>query len=316
MRILVTGGTGFIGQSLCQSLTGSGHEVVVLTRHPQRQPPRPRTTYLSWETSAWQHAVGEVDAVVNLAGEPLVDGRWSLRRKLQLWESRVGTTHRLIGTMAVLPKRPAVLINASAVGYYGPQAPAGRSGGPRQGDAALTESDPPGKGFLADLCREWEAQARRAEPLGVRVVRLRIGVVLSADGGALAKMVPTFRWFVGGPLGSGRQWMSWIHRDDVVGLLRWALESPQVRGAVNATAPEPTTMRELARTLAAILRRPSWAPVPAFILRILLGEVADVLLTGQRVVPAAALSQGYTFRYPHLQQALAACLGVPGVVRQ
>ena len=297
MKLLVTGGTGFIGRPLCESLTQDGHELLVLTRRLQQQPPRPRVTFLPWDTSEWQHRIGDMDAIINLAGEPLAARRWTPRQKLRLWESRVASTHRLISTLAVLPQRPAVLVNASAIGYYG-----------AQGDATLTEADPPGRGFLADLCREWEAQARRAEPLGLRVVRLRLGVVLAADGGALEKMVPPFRWFMGGPLGSGRQWMSWIHRDDAIGLIRWALESPQVAGAVNATAPEPVTMRELASGLGRALRRPSWAPVPSFVLKALLGDMADVVVTGQRVVPETAKRQGYAFRYSQLPQAHAACL--------
>lgn len=300
MKVLVTGGTGFIGRALCQSLVERGHELVVLTRRPDAQPSLPRTTFLSWATDEWQHARGGVDGILNLAGESIVAKRWTPRQKLKLWESRVGTTRWLVDTIAALPHKPTVLINASAIGYYGPR-----------GDEELTETDSPGGGFLADLCRAWEAEAQRAEQLGVRVVRLRIGLVLALDGGALAKMVPPFRAFIGGPLGSGRQWVSWVHRDDVIRLIDWALSSTNVRGVVNATAPKPVRMHELASTLGHLLRRPSWAPVPAFVLRLMLGEMADLLVTGQRVIPQVALREGYTFRHPQLQQALHACLREP-----
>lgn len=297
MRLLVTGGTGFIGRPLCRSLTGRGHQLIVLTRRPDAQPSRLGMTFLPWDTSAWQEALGEVDGVINLAGEPIAAKRWTTRQKFALRESRIGTTHQLINTMAVLPHKPAVLIHASAIGYYG-----------ARGDEEVTEADTPGRGFLAELCRAWEAEAQRAEPFGVRVVRLRIGVVLAAGGGALGKLVPPFRAFVGGPLGSGRQWVSWIDREDLIGLIDWILNSPSVSGAVNGTAPEPVRMRELAATLGHVLRRPSWAPVPAWLLRLMLGEMADLLLASQRVIPEVALRHGYTFRYPQLRPSLAACL--------
>ncbi len=193
--------------------------------------------------------------------------------------------------------KPAVLINASAIGFYG-----------ARGDEELTENATPSRGFLAEVCQAWETQAQQAEVVGVRVVRLRIGLVLGPGGGALQKMVPPFRCFVGGPLGSGRQWVSWIHRDDVLGLIEWALTSPGVSGAVNATAPRPVTMEAMCRELGAVLHRPSWAPVPAIILRLLLGEMSDLLLTGQRVIPTRALRSGYQFVHPYLNDALTACL--------
>lgn len=217
MKLLVTGGTGFIGRSLCQALIQQGHQLVVVTRHPKAHPSMAGVTFLPWDTSEWQYAIGEVDGIVHLAGESLAARRWNPSRKRQLWDSRIDTTRQLIKAMAVLAKKPAVLIQASAIGYYG-----------ARDDEDLTETAAPGVGFLADLCRAWEAEARRAEALGVRVVRLRLGVVLALGGGALAKLVPPFRSFIGGPLGSGRQWMSWIHRDDVIGLIQWALTSSNV----------------------------------------------------------------------------------------
>ena len=297
MKLLVTGGTGFIGGPLCQVLAQHGHELIVLSRRPERHVSHDGITILPWETSAWQQRAAGCDGIINLAGESLAAKRWTPQQKRLIRESRLETTHRLVSAMVGLPNKPAVFINASAVGYYGACS-----------DEPLTETEPPGHGFLAELCQAWEAEARRAEALGVRVVRLRLGLVLGPGGGALAKMVPPFRLFVGGPLGSGRQWVSWIHRDDVVGLIEWALTTPGVTGAVNATAPSPVTMRALCRSLGQVLHRPSWAPVPSFVLRALLGEMADLLLTGQRVIPAAAERLGYRFQFADVDHALAAAL--------
>ncbi len=298
MKLLVTGGTGFIGRPLCRALTRRGHELLVLTRQANRQAPLAGVTWLSWETAAWRQNVGKVDGVVNLAGESIAGTRWSARQKQLIRESRVQTTRTLVDAIAAQAHTPAVLINASAIGYYG-----------AQGDEELVESDPPGTGFLAETCAAWEAEAKRAEEAGVRVVRLRIGLVLGPGGGALAKMAPPFRACVGGPLGSGRQWISWIHRDDVIGLIEWTLTEPRVSGAVNATAPHPATMRAFCCELGRTLHRPSWAPVPAVALRLLLGEMAELLLTGQRVLPGVPLRLGYTFHHPELAPALASCLG-------
>jgi hypothetical protein len=297
MKIAVTGGTGFIGTPLCRLLLQQGHEVAVATRRPHEAPPAPGVRLVGWDGPAWRQTIGEAGAVVNLAGEPIAGRRWSPRQKARIRESRVGTTRAIVDAIAASPRRPAVLVSGSAVGYYG-----------ARGDERLSEQDAGGTGFLADACREWEAEARRAEALGVRVVRVRTGIVLGPGGGALAKMVPPFRAYVGGPLGSGRQWMSWVHRDDVIGLIAWALASPHVQGAVNATAPEPVTMRDFCATLGQALQRPSWAPVPGPVLRLVLGEMAGMLLTGQRVVPAAAQRAGYRFIAPALLPAIASSL--------
>ena len=298
MQVLVAGGTGFIGAALCRRLAARGHRVVILTRRPDPPPQSNGLPVVSWGASRWQQLLEECDGLVNLAGESITGKRWSTRQKLLIRESRVETTRRLVSAVAVLPKKPGVLVNASAVGFYGPRE-----------DEELDEADAPGHGFLAELCQAWEHEACRAEPLGVRVVRLRIGIVLGLGGGALSKMVPPFRAFLGGPLGSGRQWMSWIHLDDVAGLIEWALTHAEVSGAVNATAPHPVTMHELSQTLGRVLHRPSVAPIPGVVLRLALGEMADMLLTGQRVLPKRAVAQGYAFRYPLLQQALEDCLG-------
>ncbi len=301
MRLLITGGTGFIGTPLCRTLAQHGHELSVLTRRSSPSPPMDRIRFLSLQANEWEPVMAEVDGVVNLAGEPIAGKRWTARQKALMRESRLQMTRRVVRAIDTSRHRPAVLVSASAIGYYGPR-----------GDEALSEDAPPGRGFLAELSQAWEAEARAAERFGVRVVRLRIGIVLGAAGGALAKMVPPFRIFLGGPLGSGRQWMSWIHLGDLIGLIEWSLTHPELSGAVNATSPHPVTMRELCTALARALRRPSWAPVPGFALRLLLGEMADVLLTGQRVIPTAAHRSGFTFRFPELAPALDACLPVRG----
>ena len=299
MKLVITGGTGFIGRPLCETLQQAGHELVVLTRTP-RPGPNARIRFVVWKPGVrgpWQREFEGADGLINLAGESIAEGRWTLQRKHAIAESRVGTTKLLVETMGQARQKPRVLVNASAIGYYGPR-----------GDEPVTEAESPGTGFLAETCRQWEQAAQAAESCGVRVVRLRIGIVLARDGGALAKMLPPFRWGLGGPLGSGRQWMSWIHRDDLAQLIRFALERPQTTGAFNATAPNPVTMREFARTLGRVLHRPAVAPVPGWVLRMALGEMAEMLLTGQRVLPDAARRLGFAFRYPKLAEALSACL--------
>src|SRR5947207_5581523 len=253
----------FVGLTAgCHALTGAGHVPTVVTRDPEHV----EGAAIGWEgVSA---AVRESDALVNLAGEPLGSRRWSARQKELIRESRVRATRTLVDAVAAAEPRPRILVNASAVGYYGPR-----------DDEALDESAGPGAGFLADVCRAWEQEALRAEDIGLRVARLRLGVVLAADGGALARMLPPFRAFVGGPLGSGRQWVSWIHRDDVTGLVVAALTNDGYRGPVNATAPQPVTNREFARALGGPLPRPVWLPTSAFALRTAPGVRAYHLLT-------------------------------------
>jgi len=285
----VTGGTGFIGAALCQALEGAGHGVTIVSRHPTRA----HGAAIGWE--AVPAAVREAGALVNLAGEPVAARRWSAAEKRRIQESRVDATRRLIGAVAAAARRPAVLVSGSAVGWYGPR-----------GDEPVDETSSAGTGFLAEVAEAWEREALAAEALGLRVVRLRIGVVLGPDGGALARMVPAFRSFLGGPLGSGRQWMSWIHRDDVVALVLDALAREAYRGAVNATAPEPVTNAEFAATLGRVLARPARLRTPAVVLRLALGEMSEMLLTGQRVLPAVATRLGYRWRHPELEGALRA----------
>lgn len=297
MKIVIAGGTGFIGAALIRSLQTRGHTVVLLTRASGKALARSETVVWQPDASprprpALVAAINGADAVVNLAGEPIAGKRWTKAQKARLRSSRIDTTRTIVQAIADAQHKPRLLLNASAVGYYGPR-----------GDEEVTEPEPPGKDFLSGLCREWEAEALRAEAHGVAVARLRTGIVLGKGGGALAKMIPPFKLFVGGPLGSGLQWMPWIHLDDEVGLIEHLLAAGD-GGAVNATAPEPVRMKEFCATLGKALGRPSWAPVPAFVLRLAFGEMADVLLTGQRAVPAEAQRRGYAFRFPTLPEAL------------
>jgi uncharacterized protein (TIGR01777 family) len=289
VRILLAGGTGFIGGPLREALQAAGHEVTIVSRDPGHAP----APAVGWADVG--AAMAGVEGVVNLAGEPVAGGRWTEERKRKIGESRILATRALVEAAAAVQPAPSVLVNASAVGWYGPR-----------GDEILDETAAAGSGFLADVCRAWEEEAMGAEAVGTRVVRLRLGVVLARGGGALARMLPPFRAFVGGPLGNGRQWMSWIHRDDVLGLVVDMLKREEYRGAVNATAPHPATNADFSLALGRVLARPAALRVPAAVLRFALGEMAEMLLTGQRAVPAAADRIGYRWRYPDLVAALRA----------
>ena len=291
MHVLVTGGTGLVGRPLRKALAAAGHAVTIVSRNPARVPARA----VGWD--GLDAVMPEVDAVVNLAGESIASGRWTARRKAAIRTSRVESTRALVLAMGRSARRPQVLVSASAVGFYGPR-----------GDEELDESAVSGEGFLASVCRAWEREAVAAEALGVRIVLLRLGMVLAPDGGALGRMLTPFRAGLGGPLGGGRQWMSWVHVDDVVGLVLVALQNDQLVGAVNATAPHPVTNRDFTKALGRIVRRPAILPAPGLALRLVLGEMASLLLTGQRVLPAAATEAGYAFRHPEVGGALAACV--------
>lgn len=289
MRILVTGGSGFIGSALCRHLLDQGHAVSVLTRDPvaaARKLPRAQAI------SRLQQAEG-IEAVVNLAGEPLAGGRWTEARKRAFRDSRLGTTGALIEWMRNRAPPPRVLVSASAIGYYGPR-----------DDTPLDESAAPGDDFSARLCRDWEAAAMPAMALGVRTCLVRIGIVLDPEGGALAKMLTPFKLGIGGPMGDGRQWMSWIVREDLVRLITWLLTDAQAEGPYNGTAPEPVRNREFADALAAALHRPAAITTPALALKLLFGEMSALLLTGQRVLPGRAQAEGFAFRDAALAPAL------------
>jgi uncharacterized protein (TIGR01777 family) len=290
MRVLLAGGTGFVGRPMARALGKAGHNVIIVSRQPGRVPAKA----IPWDEV--RAAMPEIDAIVNLAGESIASGRWTPARKAAILTSRLDATRAIVEAIAAASPRPQVLVNASAVGFYG-----------ARGDEPLDESAEAGSGFLAYVCERWEAEALRARELGPRVVVLRLGVVLGPDGGALGRMVIPFRAGLGGPLGSGKQWMSWIHRDDVVGLVLAALGETAYAGPMNATAPTPVRNRDFARALARAVHRPAFFRVPGLVLRLALGEMASMLLTGQRAIPAAARA-GYGFRYPELTDALAASL--------
>ena len=288
MRIVVAGGTGFLGSALVTRLREE-HEVLVLTRRPHT------STDIPWSPDriggAWIHAVQRAHVVLNLAGEPLASGRWTSAKKTAIRASRVDATRAIVDVILDATTPPA-LLNGSAIGIYGPH-----------GDEPVTEATTPGRDFLASVCRDWEAEALRVAS-ATRVVLLRTGLVLEKDGGALPQTALPFRFFAGGPLGSGRQYWSWIHRYDWIEMVRWALLN-EATGAINITAPEPVTNAEFARALGRALHRPALMPAPAFALRLALGEMADaMILSGQRVLPERATSLGFTFRYPRLDDAL------------
>jgi uncharacterized protein (TIGR01777 family) len=299
MKVLVTGSTGLVGTALVSALAGAGHTVCRLVRPESAARGGAKDGFdVPWNPSTGElggAAVG-ADAVVNLSGASIAGGRWTAERKALLRSSRVDTTRALVTALAKMNARPGVLVSASAIGYYG-----------NRGDESLTEESAAGKDFLASLAQDWEAEAVKAEALGIRVVRARFGIILARHGGALGKMLLPFKLGVGGRIGSGRQWMSWVTLDDVVAVLRFALESSTVQGAVNVVAPGPVRNAEFTRELARTLHRPALFPAPAFALRLVLGEMADaLLLSSQRVVPQKLHQLGYRFSHPDLALALAA----------
>ena len=291
MKVAISGATGLIGTALRESLAADGIQIVALSRKPSVPP---------LETIPWDVENGrfdssrleQVDALVHLAGEPIAQ-RWNERRKKAIRDSRVKSTRLLVEALKSLEHRPRVLVSGSAIGFYGDR-----------GDEVLEESSPPGSGFLPETCQAWEHAALEAMGLGIRTAVLRTGIVLTTRGGALKKMLPPFRLGVGGPVGSGKQWMSWIHIDDIVGAIRHILDKDDVMAAVNGVAPAPATNAEFARALGRALSRPAFLPAPAFGLKIAFGEMASIVLEGQRVLPKKLLETGYRFRFPDLQGAL------------
>jgi uncharacterized protein len=294
VKITVTGGTGFIGRRLVTRLTAEGHSVHLLVRHA-------KTGFgADVHCSIWnaytlepaRESLEGADAVIHLAGEQ-VSQRWTPSTKRRIRDSRVEGTRRLIEAISDLSRRPSVLLSASAIGLYGDR-----------GEEEITESFTPGKGFLSEVCVEWEKAADEAEKLGIRVIKLRTGVALGREGGALAQMLTPFQWGMGGRVASGGQWMSWIHADDLVALIVFLLTRADVRGAVNGTSPNPVTNSDFTEQLSAVLRRPALLTVPARALRLLYGEMAEIILGSQRVLPKTALAAGFEFKYPVLRSAL------------
>lgn len=301
MRVVIAGGSGFLGRPLAARLADDGDDVVLLTRGRAAGPPGAQLVTWTPDGSVgpWAAEIDGADAVVNLAGESIAARRWSSQQKARIRDSRVQATHSLVEALSRAASPPPVFLSGSAVGFYGPL-----------GDEVATEETPPGSDFLAGVCAQWEAEANRAAGPQTRVVCIRTGLVLERDGGALPQMLPPFKFGAGGPVGSGRQYWPWIHRDDWVDLVRWAMLTASAAGPMNASAPWPVTNREFAHALGRALHRPSFMPAPAFALRIVLGEMADaLLLSGQRAVPSKAEKLGYSFRYPRVNDALAAIFG-------
>lgn len=301
MRILISGATGRIGNLLVRELLERGDEVVVLSRSPDKaRSALPGVEAVAWDPErepAPAGALAGCDGVVHLAGEDVAQ-RWTEDAKQRIRASRELGTRNLVAGLEAADPRPRVLVASSAVGYYGPH-----------GDERVDESAPAGEDFLAQVCVAWEREAARASSLGLRVVHVRTGVVLDREGGALSKMLPFFRLGIGGPVAGGRQYMPWVHRDDIVGIQLAALDGEDWSGAVNATAPEPATNRDFSRALGRALHRPALAPVPALAVRALYGDMAEMVTQGQRAIPRRTLELGYRFRHPELDEALRAALG-------
>jgi uncharacterized protein len=300
MKILMTGATGLIGRGLCRTLSSEGHAVVGLSRSPEKASGVDVQEMLKWDPLSGppsRQAFQGVDAVVHLAGEPIAERRWSDEQKKRIRDSRTVSARNIVNGLRSLDSRPAALISGSAIGFYGDR-----------GDEKLYEDSAAGRGFMSELCKDWEAEAEHARQLGMRVAEIRTGIALSPEGGALKKLLTPFKLGLGGPLGSGQQWFSWIHIDDIVGIFRHALLS-SISGPVNGTAPEPVTNAEFTKQLGRALHRPAFLPVPKFGLQALMGEMSEALLGSQRVIPKAIMEAGYKFIYPTLAPALEDLLG-------
>ena len=301
MKIAISGATGFVGSRLVERLHTEGHRILVLTRNPtfaQKVFPSPAfpnleiIAYTPSVSGTWQDSIAGCDSVVNLAGEPIAEGRWTPERKQEILNTRKLGTQKIVEAIAKANPHPTVLVNTSAIGYYGTSE-----------TASFDEDSASGNDFLSQVCREWEAAATKVKDTNVRLVILRFGIVLG-NGGALGKMITPFKLFAGGPIGSGQQWFSWIHLDDIVSLIIQALTKPTMEGVYNATAPQPVRMNDLSTTMGNVMNRPSWLPVPGFAIEAILGDGAKVVLEGQKVLPKRTLESGFEYQYPNLQSAL------------
>jgi uncharacterized protein len=296
MKVAIAGATGFVGSRLVERLHKQGMSVVVLSRNTTHaEKVFPKTAFPNVEifnSDGWQNAIASCDGVVNLAGEPIAEGRWSPERKQEILNSRKQATQTIVQAISRANPQPKVLVNASAIGYYGTSE-----------TATFDENSPAGNDFLAEVCQTWETEAKKVTDSGVRLVILRLGIVLG-NGGAMGKMITPFKLFAGGPIGSGKQWFSWIHIDDVVGLIVEALTKTEMEGVYNATAPQSVKMAEFCQTMGQVMNRPSWLPVPSFALEALLGDGAVVVLEGQQVLPSRTVASGFNYKYAKLQPAL------------
>ncbi len=300
MKVAITGATGFVGSRLVEKLHARGHQILVFTRNKNKAkkvfpnsafPNLETIEYNPKESGDWQQAISGCDAVINLAGEPISE-RWTPQHKREIMESRQLGTRKIVEAIKQAESKPKVLINSSAIGYYGTSE-----------TTTFDESSASGNDFLAQVCQQWETEAEQVKEAGVRLVIIRTGIVLG-NGGALGKMIGPFKMFAGGPIGSGRQWFSWIHRDDLVNLIITALERSDLEGVYNGTAPNPVKMAQFCQTLGEVMHRPSWLPVPEFALELLLGDGAKVVLEGQQVLPKKTLATGFQYQYPTLKPAL------------
>lgn len=307
MPVLITGGTGLIGKALVKELLDHGHEAIILSRNPARYEGNlPEVQFAQWDaktTQGWGHLVNEVDAIVNLAGENLAGTsffptRWTLERKKRILQSRLQAGEAIRAAIEKAEQKPKVVIQSSAIGYYGVR-----------GDEIVTESAQPGDDFVAQNSVAWEASTQAVDAQGVRQVVIRTGIVLDKNDGALMRLLLPYRLFVGGPFGNGRQWYSWIHLADEVAAIRFLLENDQAQGAYNLTAPNPLTNAKFGKALGRVMKRPSLVPVPGFVFRLLFGEVATVVLDGQRVLPQRLIDLGFEFKYPEVADALQEILG-------
>ena len=301
MKIAITGATGLVGSRLVEKLNAENQQIIVLTRNLERAqrifpsltfPNLEFVTYTPKESGTWQESLSGCDAVINLAGEPIAE-RWTAQQKQEILESRQLGTRKIVEAIAKSKVKPKVFISSSAIGYYGTSE-----------TVVFEETSPSGSDFLAEVCQHWEAEADKVKELGLRLVILRTGIVLASGGGALAKMIGPFQMFAGGPIGTGKQWFSWIHRDDLVNLIVEAVTNDQMSGVYNATAPNPVRMKQFCQILGEVMNRPSWLPVPEFALDFLLGDGAIVVLEGQKVLPKKAQTLGFQFQYPELKPAL------------
>ncbi|WP_406945680.1 TIGR01777 family oxidoreductase [Halobacillus sp. SY10] len=299
MKIAITGGTGFVGTQLKEKFVQEGHDVYILTRSPKKYKGTNQVTYVGWLKEEFhpEKELPVLDAIVNLAGESLNSGRWTEERKQSILESRIKSTEGVLYLIDALPEKPEVLVNASAVGYYGQS----------KTKTFTEETTEPGNDFLANVVEEWEARASQAAEKGVRTVYVRFGIILGEEG-ALPKMTLPYKMMIGGNLGSGEQWMSWVHIDDVIGLVHFAIQNKDIHGPLNGTAPNPKRNKDFGQTLGDVLNRPHWIPAPSFALKAALGDMSTLLLDGQCVIPKKAMASGYTFHYPELQAALSSVL--------